>query len=306
MRRSWLTIVLGPAVLLVLIVLPFLIYRGDVPDPMAIHWGPTGEPDGSMQPIFAVVLLGGIFVAMVFAVHRALRPAPEEAPSFLAGLFGVGGLLAAVSWLAFLANRDQASWEQATEVGLLQILGAVVVGLVVGFIGWLLAGGRSASRPRPVGVAPTLEVADPENTVWSGRGVGKLTVAVGLVVIVIALIAWGWTAVLLGLVGIVALAFAEVRATVGQRGVLVSMGWWGFPSWTVPLESIVRAEVETVSPMSYGGWGYRLRPGVRAVVVRGGESLRLVRDEATDLVLTVDDAETGAGLINAMLGATAS
>ena len=202
MRRSWLTIVLGPAVLLVLIVLPFLIYRGDVPDPMAIHWGPTGEPDGSMQPIFAVVLLGGIFVAMVFAVHRALRPAPEEAPSFLAGLFGVGGLLAAVSWLAFLANRDQASWEQATEVGLLQILGAVVVGLVVGFIGWLLAGGRSASRPRPVGVAPTLEVADPENAVWSGRGVGKLTVAVGLVVIVIALIAWGWTAVLLGLVGL--------------------------------------------------------------------------------------------------------
>jgi hypothetical protein len=41
---------------------------------------------------------------------------------------------------------------------------------------------------------------------------------------------------------------------------------------------------------------------VRAIVTRGGEALRLVREEMPDLVLTVDDAETGAGLINSMLG----
>jgi hypothetical protein len=56
--------------------------------------------------------------------------------------------------------------------------------------------------------------------------------------------------------------------------------------------------------MSYGGWGYRIRPGVHAIVTRGGESLRLVREGKADLVLTVDDAQAGAGLINTMLGVT--
>ena len=68
------------------------------------------------------------------------------------------------------------------------------------------------------------------------------------------------------------------------------------------MDVIERAEVEQVNPMAYGGWGYRLRPGVRAIVTRGGESLRLVRAEKADLVLTVDDAATGAGVINSMLG----
>jgi len=88
---------------------------------------------------------------------------------------------------------------------------------------------------------------------------------------------------------------------VSQRGVFVSLGWLGAPSWSVPLSDIEAAEVENVAPMSYGGWGYRLRPGVRAIVVRGGDSLRLVRSDRDDLVLTVDDAETGAALVNSLL-----
>jgi hypothetical protein len=72
----------------------------------------------------------------------------------------------------------------------------------------------------------------------------------------------------------------------------------------VPMAEITRAEVEDISPMSYGGWGYRIRPGVRAVVVRGGPSLRLVRTDKADLVLTVDDPQTGAGLVNSLLART--
>ena len=53
--------------------------------------------------------------------------------------------------------------------------------------------------------------------------------------------------------------------------------------------------------MSYGGWGYRVRPGVRAIVIRGGEGLRIGRTNKADLVVTVDDAATGAGLVNALL-----
>jgi hypothetical protein len=38
------------------------------------------------------------------------------------------------------------------------------------------------------------------------------------------------------------------------------------------------------------------------VVVRHGEALRLRRAGKPDLVVTVDDAETGAGLVNAAVG----
>ena len=123
-----------------------------------------------------------------------------------------------------------------------------------------------------------------------------------VVLILIGLITWGWSTLVMCLLGAVVLVFAEVRVTVAQRGVVVSLGWLGVPSWTVPMEAMERAEVEQVNPMAYGGWGYRLRPGVRAVVTRGGEALRLVRTGKADLVLTVDDAATGAGVINSILG----
>ena len=113
---------------------------------------------------------------------------------------------------------------------------------------------------------------------------------------------WGVVTVVLIAIGLIVLTFAEARVTVSRQGAVVSLGWLGVPSWSVPLGDIAHAEVEEVRVMAYGGWGYRLRPGVRAFVTRGGDGLRLVRADRPDLVVTVDDAARGAGLINAMLG----
>lgn len=303
MTRSRLIMGLVPALLLALIVLPFAIYQGALPDPMAIHWNFTGEPDGSMPTILALSVLAGFYVAMTWATFRVVRRHPEETQSFFAALCSFGGLLAAISWLAVLANHDRATWEQAGDVTFVHMAVVVAGSVVVGVFGWLLARGTSTVSERAIGAAPTLSVADPEHAVWSGRGIGRITMLVGLVIFVVGVAMWGWSALALGAIALLVFAFSEVRATVAARGVVVSLGWWGFPGWTVPMASISRAEVETVRPMAYGGWGYRLRPGVRAVVVRGGEGLRLVRADQPDLVLTVDDAATGAGLINAMLGA---
>lgn len=301
-RRPWLTLGVGPALLLGAMVAPLVLYGGDLPDPMAIHWGLSGKPDGSMSPIVLLVVLPGLYVAIHWAVTRVLARTPYEAPSFIAGLFFLGTLLAGVSWLTVLANRGSATWEAADEVGLLQILIAVVPALVVGYIGWYIAGGKSVERAPSGDAMPALEISEPRAAVWSGRGTGRVLLAIGLALIIIGLATWGWSTVVLALLGLVVLVFAEVRVTVSQKGAVVSMGWLGIPSWTVPLGAISRAEVETVNPMAYGGWGYRLRPGVQALVTRRGESLRLVRDDKADLVLTVDDAATGAGLINSMLG----
>jgi hypothetical protein len=298
--RSWLTLGVIPTLILGAMVLPFALNWSDLPNPMASHWDLAGNPNGSMPPIVLLAVIAGIFLAMWWAVGRTLHRTPEEAPSFIAGLFFVGELLAGITWFSVISNRGLETWEAADGIGLLQILVVVTAAAAAGYVGWLLAGGstkvdRTATRP-------IIDISEPTNAVWSGRGSGRLAQPVGVIVIIVGLALWGWTTLVLLFVGLVVLAFAEVRVTVSNRGAVISLGWLGVPSWTVPLSAITQAEIETVTPMSYGGWGYRIRPGVRAVVIRGGEALRLVREGKADIVITVDDAQTAAGLINSMLG----
>jgi hypothetical protein len=301
-RRSWLSLGLIPALLVTSIVLPFLLAWEELPNPMATHWDLSGSPNGMMPPVVLLLLMAGVAVAVWASVVRVIRRMPSEAPSFVAGLFGIQALLVAVTSMAVSANRGHSTWETADGVEFVHVLIAVGVALVAGAAGWFLAGGRSIEREGGPGAGPVLDVAGPENLVWASRGYGRVIQVVGIVVIVAGLAMWGWPTLLLLVIGLIVLAFAEVRVTISRRGAFVSLGWLGTPSWRVPLESISRAEVETVSPMAYGGWGYRLRPGVRAIVTRGGDALRMVREGRADLVVTVDDAATGAGLINSMLG----
>ena len=147
-----------------------------------------------------------------------------------------------------------------------------------------------------------LPIAAGEGIVWSGGARGWVTTVAGLGVVGAGLAQWSWITVALVAVGLIVLVFAEVRLTIGSRGAVVSMGWLGIPWRTIPIESIAGGDVEKVSPISYGGWGYRGRPGVRAIIVRGGEGIRLHRRDKPDLVVTVGDAATGAAVINSMLG----
>ncbi len=302
MRRTLILYVI-PAVLLILVALPFVLFWSALPDPMAIHWGFGGRPNGSAPPLVLLAVLAGFFVAIAISVNRVVAATPGETPSFAAGLFGVGGLLAAISWFAVLANRDVSSWQNAGSFDWVKLLISAVIALGAGAIGWFMAGGSEARTGAAPGATPMVDAADPGAMVWSGRGVGKVTTAIGIGAVIAGLVTWGWAGLLLVLIGVAGLMFALVRVTIANGVVVVGMGWWGFPLWKVSLDNVTSAEVEDVRPLAYGGWGYRVRPGARAIVVRGGEGLRLVRSEGPDLVYTVDDAVTGAGLINAIVGA---
>jgi hypothetical protein len=51
----------------------------------------------------------------------------------------------------------------------------------------------------------------------------------------------------------------------------------------------------------FGGWGYRVgTDGTVGIVVRTGEGLRIRRTGDRSLVVTVDDAATGAALLNTL------
>ncbi len=295
-------LVLGaiPAIMLGAIVAPLVIYWSNLPNPMATHWGLSGQPNGHMSPTLLLLVMGGIFIAIWAAIWRVTRRIPYDLPSFAAGLLGVGGLLAAVQWIVVLANRNQTDWTEAGTFNGLHLILVLVAAIGFGYVGWKLAGDSAQAAARGVD-GPTIDLAATETAIWSGSGRGPLLIAIGAVVVIAAIAMWSWTSLALLIVAVIVLLFAEVRATVSDRGVAISLGWLGIPSWVIPMARIRGAEVEDVSPMSYGGWGYRLRPGVKALVVRGGPGLRLVREDEADLVLTVDDPETGAGLINSLL-----
>lgn len=300
-QRAWLTLGVVPILLLAAMLLPFALHWGELPNPMAVHWSLGNEPNGSMPPLGTLLVFGGVYVAVWWAVGRTLRTAPRDASSFVAGLFSFEALLVGFTWVMIDANLGRQAWHAADGLDIRSFLGVLLAASVAGFLGWLLAGGRT--HDEPAADLPKLDLNRPASALWFGRAQGRVLQIVGALIIAMGLIDWGEKAAVYVPIGLLVLVFSEVRVTVARQGVVIGLGWFSVPHWTVPLADISRAETENVMPMAYGGWGYRIRPGVRALVVRGGESLRLVREHKADILLTVDDAETGAGLINSMIEA---
>jgi hypothetical protein len=299
--RQRITLLVTPAALFAAIVVPMALAWDELPDSVASHWDLGGTPNGHMPPTVLLLLMGGILTAMWTAVGWSSRRMPFEARSFIAGLVGVGALLASITWLAVDANRGVADWTEAGDITGIHLALVFAIAVLGGLAGWFLAGPPAVERANRVMDGPTIALEPGMTPVWASRGRGLFIIVIGAVLVVIAMAIWSATSVVLLILSIPVLMFSEVRTTVANQGVVVSLGWLGIPSWTVPLDTIEGADVEDVRPMAYGGWGYRVRPGARAVVVRGGPGLRIRRTERPDLVLTVDDPETGAGLINALV-----
>jgi len=299
--RRMITFGIGPALLLGAIVLPMALYWGDLPDPMAVHWDLSGDPDGSLPPMVLLVGMAGVYIAVWWSVLQMVMRSPAETASFTAGLYGLGGLLAGIQWFAVLANREVSGWQAADSIGWFELVIVLGDAVLLAAAGRLLAGGRRGRPEQPAVVPARLDVEHPERAVWAGRARNRVLTLLGAALIVGGFVVWGWVTAVLVLVGLVVLVFAEVRVAVGGGGAVIGLGWFGVPTWRVPMTEIGGGTVEHVLPMAYGGWGYRLRPGVRAIIVRRGEALRIGRIHKPDLVVTVDGAETGAGLVNAVV-----
>lgn len=288
-----------------------LSWRDDLPDPVASHWGPGGVVDGYSTLTTLLLGLGGLTLAFCAftALVGTLAGRAAMSRRFACGmavwfaLFLQGVLL---STLAMQRGLADASAAPGTSTALGVALAVATLAAVV--VAWLVPGDAAvaASATPPPG-APRLDLGASEHAAWVGQ-VGQRGVVVGVVgaallatAISLASGLWLFGAVLGAVLVAVMAATLRWTVTVDARG-LTARSLMRRPSLHVPLAEVESAEVVHVDPLrEFGGWGLRIGlDGRTGVVLRGGPAIQVRRSGDRVVVVTVDDAATGAALLNTL------
>ncbi|MFF1606366.1 hypothetical protein ACFVYA_01200 [Amycolatopsis sp. NPDC058278] len=279
-----------------------------LPDPVATHWRSAPDGHSSLGAFTGMSLgLGAVAVLLLTttAVTALRRGRPLPRPTVGVGA-GFAALPAAVLLSVLVANLDAPDWH-AARGGLVVVplmLGAAVIGVVAALVGGLPA---PPVRETP-GHRPSVGLRPGQRGFWSSRAVNPAMLwALALIPVAIALLPAGlpWpTAVWIALVGLVVTALTyRLSATVDAKGVTIRFGLLGFPWRHLALAGIREATARELSTFGDGGLGLRFNPvtGTTAYKVRGGPALALALENGRTVLVSVDDPETGAGLVNDLL-----
>ena len=294
-----------------------------LPDPVAVHWGTSGEPDGFGSPwiLVALPLLSIGYAAFAFSVTRTARA--DGISWSQRAVLATGAFLSVVVAAAGAGSAVlQAGLADATAApSVLPLLAsAIVVGLLATAGAWFALPRHTGAAPADPAARPTLDLAPTERAVWTRRvepSRGLVAVVIGGIALAATagvIVVWA-SAPLLNLliwVGILALVIVAVASTmfwtirVDASGVDVRSAL-GVPHFRYPIDELTSATVTEINPTrDFGGWGIRTGGGRRTgIVVRAGEGIELQRVGDKSLVVTVDDAEQGAALVNALIARSA-
>lgn len=286
----------------------------DLPDPVATHFGSGMVADGFMSPTTSIATLSGVALTMAVMFGGLTLAGFTSGPAarVIAGS-GAGTiiLLGALSVSTLLPQAGLATAEgfalptaYFAAPFIVAIVGGVVVALLV----------KPVAEPADdVPSAEPVAISESSRAVWFGsaRASWPLAAIMGLSIPATAIPAVishrsGETgiAVMLG-VGTVAvllvfLMFLSVRVRIDAAGI-----HWrllpGFPRGTIPYEKIDAVDAIDGKPGDWGGWGWRIGPNGTAILLRGGEGLRIRRRGSGNLFISVDDAARGAALANGFL-----
>lgn len=285
----------------------------ELPDPVAVHWwGDAPDRFGNawlfiLTPLLVCGLFG-VFVAATSAKPTAagLLGAAQKfvlvASVWMSGLLSVG--LGGTLWVQ--RGLDDAA---AASGGAVWMLWGVLAGFALAVPAWFLLPPAdktigTGETPEPIGLAPT-ELVSWSRTATTGRGASALIVGVFVLQFVIALVLAangtpGWGTLLIVAFGLLLLVAATFywRVTADRRGLTVrsALGW---PRTTIPVHEITDVAIVEVQPMAeFGGWGWRHGvDGRSGVVVRTGAAIQVTRANGKRFVVTVDDAATGAAVL---------
>lgn len=282
----------------------YWVAASQLPDVVAIHWDGSGTPDGSASRSLlllapAVALAVGLLISLPFRIGGE----PTMESFALVGM--TGGLGVSVVAMTATANWGISDWRDATELtvwSFLLLFLFPMLGLAVGIVV-----GRSLFPLKEI--EPTtenaVEIKPGERISWVGRArvrwVAVLTFGIALVVVfaVPDLPLW----VFLPLVGS-GLVLSQVEANVTNDGMRIRLG--GIPVRTYRISNISSARVIELEPTEWGGWGWRFTPNRSAIVLRRGDAVELTLRSGRQFAVTVDDAATGAALVNGLVAVAAT
>jgi hypothetical protein len=285
------------AAVLVVSLLPLALGWARLPDPVATHWGVDGDPDGRMA-LVAVPWLAVGLIAVALSTTSLFRVEGTPSAEAFAMVGVMGGLGTALMGLLVYLNWDASAWDEAGHFDLWHGGGPRrrLCGRACRFHPGSQtpngatgpAGRRPRHRGRPGG---TGVLGGPDLVRW------PLILLGGAMLAVILLPEWGlWSG---GLLGLLALAFMRVEANVNNDGLTVRLG--GIPVRRIPVAKISSARAIDLEPAQWGGWGWRAAPNGSAIVLRRGDALELTFRGGRRFAVTVDDAATGAALLNGLV-----
>lgn len=303
-----------PAALAAATVAVALGWRDRLPDPVASHWGPDGV-DGSSSVVGLLIPLVGmtlVFAAALWAVGFFWGRAAMTRRFATGTAVWVATFVDGLTILMLAAQLDVATAADARDLGAglaAVIVGALAVALVVA---WLVPGDQRqpSDAPIPAG-ARRLPLPESETATWvqQVQWVNPVWLVVGSLAFAVAIGAaarsW-WLAVALAAFLVPLLVTATAWTVTVDRHGLAARSRLPRPRIIVPLEEVEVAQVVQVDPLrEFGGWGLRTGLGGRVgVVVRKGAALEVVQTGGRRVVVTVDDAATGAALLNTLAART--
>jgi hypothetical protein len=291
--------------------LPVLVLLGTarawwarLPDRVATHWTGFGRPDGfGSATVLLTTTLAVAVAGALLATIAAYRAKPDTAAAWLvpAGSVLAGG--ATGLWLTTATATLAGGTAGEARLGwrFVWLLAGLSWGTVVHVVAGRDPAGPAAGTP-PAGPGLTLapgERAGYTTTLHSRLIIG-VTAGATVVIAVAALTATPALWPLLAVPIVAGLALGEVRVTVDRRGLRLVAGLIGLPLKRIPLAAIVSASAAQIDPMAWGGWGYRVKPGRSALVLRAGPGLVLHLADGRRFAVTLDDPETPAALLTAL------
>ncbi|KOV63606.1 hypothetical protein ADK64_20645 [Streptomyces sp. MMG1121] len=281
-----------------------------LPDRLATHWSGGDAPDSSM-PLWAAALFpAGLWLLIALGVSVRRRRSAIR-PWRAITLVPTGVILVGAQASVVRANLDRADWHQARQPvwGILLIL---ALAAIAGVAAWRMTVPTGSATPTTT--LPELDLPEGERLVWFSQATNpwlQLLSAAAVLIAAATLLAlavglaspaalWPVCAVC-AVTGLACAAFSSVRAKVSEAGLEVAFGPLGWPARHWSPAAIESARAERRRPSQVGGWGFRLSGLGTTVMLRAGDCLVVrARGRRTDFAVSVDDAERGAALLNAL------
>jgi hypothetical protein len=315
--RGWTTLLaLGvPAAIIATTTGLAVSWRHDLPDPIAVHWGLNG-PDGFSSLTTSIVwsvVAGSVVASLLWALgfFAGRQSFTRRGAAALAVWFTI--LLSGVSIGGLSVQRGVADARDAGSIDGVLLVTFLVATAAAGIVTRLIPGDPPLPTSEPVSpTAARLKLGRGEDASWVRYVTSPgYFLAIGGVVLTVALVGllggqW-WFALVLGVtIGLSLVAFLHWTVIVDRDGLTVR-SILRRPCFRIPLNEVEMAEVVEVRPLrEFGGWGIRsgMTGGRMGVVVRKGPALQVHRTGGRVFLVTVDDAATGAALLNTLAGRT--